>query len=134
MSDKKINCSIITPGKAVYEGTADMVSITISNGEAGFLINHAPLISELGIGEARIKIGAQTEYFVIENGFVEIMDNEMILLAENAFKKDELAKVELESQLRDLDEKRKSEKDPDIRQNLDLDVKKMKARLKVASR
>ena len=38
----------------------------------GFLYNHAPLISELGIGEIRLRDGKKTEYLVIEGGVVEI--------------------------------------------------------------
>jgi F-type H+-transporting ATPase subunit epsilon len=60
--NRKINCSILTPERTLYEGDVDMAVVQAHDGEMGFLGGHAPLISELGIGEIRLKNANSTEY------------------------------------------------------------------------
>ena len=61
-----IHCSITTPEKLVYEGTARMVVVPSSDGELGILPNHAALMSLLGVGELRLEAenGGQSSFFV----------------------------------------------------------------------
>ena len=79
---KKIKCSILTPDRYLFEGEVAFAVVQAYNGEMGFLVDHAPLISELGLGEIRLQDGKTTEYFVIEGGVVEIRDNKLIILTE----------------------------------------------------
>lgn len=133
---KKIKCSILTPDRYLYEGEIAFGVVQAHNGELGFLVDHAPLISELGYGEVRLRDGKTTEYFVVEGGVVEIRDNKLIILAETAAKKDELNKKDLEEKLKTLqDQKQKEMKafSPDW-MNLQDTEKRLKARIKVASR
>jgi F-type H+-transporting ATPase subunit epsilon len=133
---KKIKCSILTPDRYLYEGEIAFAVVQAYNGEMGFLVDHAPLISELGIGEVRLQDGKTTEYFVIENGVVEVRDNKLIILAEKASKKNELDKVELTARLKELVEQKEREIKsftPEWVRFQDQ-VRRVKARLKVASR
>ena len=53
-------------------------------GELGILPNHASLITSLSPGELRVKSdGGEEEYFVA-GGFMEVHDNEVIVLADAA--------------------------------------------------
>ena len=132
---RKLNCSILTPERTLYEGDIDFVVVQAHNGEMGFLPGHAPLISELGIGEIRLRDKTSTEYMIVEGGIVEIRDNKLIVLAENALKKEELDKDQLTKLNKELDEKQGS-LDPfsDERIQLKLEQEKVKARLKIALR
>lgn len=133
---KKIKCSILTPDRYLYEGEIAFAVVQAHNGEMGFLVDHAPLISELGIGEIRLQDGKDTKYFVVEGGVVEVRDNKLIILAETAAKKEELNKQELEDKLKDLREQKEREIkafSPEW-MRFQIDEKRIKARIKVASR
>lgn len=131
--DRVINCNVLTPDGPVYEGGVELAIVPAWDGEMGFLYNHAALIAELGIGEIRLRYGQETDYLVLEGGFVEIKDNEMVVFAEKAIKKENLVKEDIESAIKEHHAMEK----PKIyaeRLKLDVELKKLKARLKVASR
>jgi F-type H+-transporting ATPase subunit epsilon len=128
----KINCSILTHERVIYEGMVDFIVVQSTDGELGFLYNHTPLIAELGIGEARLRTTERADYFYIDGGFVEIKDNELILLAESAIEKEELSKNEVEGQIREIREQ--GIRDLGQRLDLEVELKKLKAQLRVASR
>ncbi len=131
--EDKITCSVLTPDRVIYEGMVDYAVVPGFDGEMGFLLNHAPLISELGIGEVRLENSNQTEYLVVHGGFVEIKNNELILLTENAIKKEELSREELQLKL-DTIQKKDLPKDFEERNKREIEIEKLKAGLKVASR
>ena len=56
-----------------------------------YLYNHAPLLSSLEIGEVKITEENGTEFqYAISGGFVEVRENQVILLAETAERTDEI--------------------------------------------
>jgi len=130
---KTIKCSILTPEASIFEGEVEFAVVQAHNGEMGFLFNHTPLISELGIGEIRLSNSNSVEYLVVEGGIVEIIDNNMTILAESAIRKADLDKFELEEKMKELDS---AEIAPFSKEGmlLTLEKQKVKARLKVASR
>ena len=99
---KKIHCSILTPERHIYEGEIDFAVVQAYDGERGFLVNHAPLVSQLGIGEVRLSYSKKTDFYIVEGGVVEIRNNKLIILAETAQNKDELDKKQLETRLKEL--------------------------------
>ncbi len=129
----KLNCSVLTPDRMIYEGQVDFAVVQASDGEMGFLFNHAPLISELGTGEIRLRTGDKADYFFVDGGFVEMKNNDLTILAENAEKREELQKDQLESKINQLTSLEKPETFEE-RIKIDLELKKLKARLKVASK
>lgn len=128
----KLQCTILTPDRILYEGDVHFAVVQAYDGEAGFLYNHAPLVSELGIGEVRLRTGELTEYFTIEGGFVEINDNKLVILAEDAYAKADLVKDEIEKELAAV--RAKEPKGYEERLQVSIEMTKLKARLKVASR
>ncbi len=130
---RKIDCSILTPEKTLYEGSVGFAVVQAHNGEMGFLYNHAPLVSELGIGEIRLRDENKTDYLVIEGGIVEIRQNKMIILAENAYTKDELNTAEIEKRLKEINDMQFA---PFSKEKylVKIEEQKLKARLKVAMR
>lgn len=122
----KIKCTILTPEKMIYDGDVDFAVVEAHDGARGFLYNHCPMISELGIGEVKLRIGDSTEYMVVEGGLVEIKDNKMIVLAESAVKKSDLNKDEIQSQLDKISGSTSKEKI-----DLIIEEKKLKAKLKL---
>ncbi|MDY6967612.1 MAG: ATP synthase F1 subunit epsilon [Spirochaetota bacterium] len=131
--ERKIECSIVTPDKIIFEGQAEYAVVQAFDGEMGFLYNHAPLISELGIGEIRLRNNSDIQYLVVEGGFVEIRDNVLNVLADNAYIKKDLSKEQIEQDIKEL--KQTSISETDLKKmNFEVELTKLKARLKVASR
>ena len=129
----KLNCSVLTPDRLIYEGQVDFAVVQAFDGEMGFLFNHAPLISELGTGEIRLRTGDKADYFFVDGGFVEMKNNDLTILAENAEKRDEIQKDQIESRINQLTSAEKPERFEE-RIKIDLELKKLKARLKIASK
>lgn len=131
----KINCTILTPEKILYDGDVDSGIIQAFDGKRGFLHNHAALVAELGIGEVRLKSGGADEFLLIEGGIAEIKANKLIILAENAFSKQDLDKSDIENRLKQLEERKSNlaKFSPDM-PGIILEQTKLKARLKTASR
>ncbi len=133
--ERLLDCTILTPERMIYQGDAGFAVVQAHDGEMGFLYDHAPLISMLGIGEIRLRNPKTVDYFVIEGGIVEIKNNKLIILAEKAFKQSELNIVELQKKIEEYDETIAREK-PDFRERFLIKVEqdKLKIRLKVAKR
>jgi F-type H+-transporting ATPase subunit epsilon len=128
----KISCSVVTPDKVLYKGDVDFAVVQAYDGERGFLYNHIPLVSQLGYGEVRLYTGDVIERLIVEGGIVEIRENELIVLAEDAMLKKELSKDEIQKRLTELSAIEKP-RDFGERELINFEIKKMKARLKVAT-
>lgn len=133
--ERLLDCTILTPEKLIYQGEAGFAVVQAHNGEMGFLYDHAPLISMLGIGEVRLRNPRTTDYFVIEGGVVEIKNNKLIVLAERAFKKTDLNASELQKKIDEYDQTIADEK-PDFKERFVIKAEqdKLRIRLKVANR
>jgi len=129
----KLNCNVLTPERQIYEGQIDFAVVQAYDGEMGFLYNHAPLISELGTGEIRLRTGDNTEYFYVDGGFVEIKNNSLIILAQEAAIKQELKADELEAKIKEISALPRPERYAE-RLTIDIELKKLKARLQIAKK
>jgi len=129
----KLNCNVLTPERQIYEGQIDFAVVQAYDGEMGFLYNHAPLISELGTGEIRLRIGDNTEYFYVDGGFVEIKNNSLIILAQEAAIKQELKADVLEAKIKEISALPRPEGYAE-RLTIDIELKKLKARLQIAKK
>ncbi len=81
---EKIHLEIVTPEKQVFSGAVDSVTVPSNTGYLGILPGHAPLLAELGIGEVSYKIADRTEYLFCSWGFVEVLPDRVVLLAQTA--------------------------------------------------
>jgi F-type H+-transporting ATPase subunit epsilon len=79
-----IHLEIVTPEKQVFSGVVDSVTIPSTTGYLGILPGHAPLLTELGVGEISYKIGDKTEYLFCSWGFAEVLPERVSLLAQTA--------------------------------------------------
>jgi len=81
---EKINLEIVTPEKHLFSGAVDSITVPSTTGYLGILPGHAPLLAELGIGEISFKAGDQTEYLFCSWGFLEVLPDRVVLLAQTA--------------------------------------------------
>ena len=133
--ERLLDCTILTPEKLIYEGEAGFAVVQAYNGEMGFLYDHSPLISMLGIGEVRLRNPKTTDYFVVEGGIVEIKNNKLIILAEKAFRQSDLNAAQLKQKIDEYDQTIAQEK-PGFKERFLIKVEqdKLRIRLKVAKR
>ena len=73
---------ILTPEKKLYSGDATMVILPGVDGLFEILNNHAPIISALGKGVVKVKDASGNKNFTITGGFVECLNNKVIVCAE----------------------------------------------------
>lgn len=79
-----LHLEIVTPEKLAYSDEVDSVVLPGSEGELGVLPHHAPLVSMLGLGELRIRKGADVETFAIAGGFLQVRPDKVVVMAEMA--------------------------------------------------
>jgi F-type H+-transporting ATPase subunit epsilon len=79
-----LELEIVTPEKQAYADTVDSVVLPGTEGELGVLPHHAPLVSTLGIGELRIRKGGVEESFAIVGGFLQVLPDKVVVMADTA--------------------------------------------------
>ncbi len=83
MSDT-FQLEIVTPEKKVVETAAEEVQIPGKNGYLGVLPGHAPLITELSVGEITFRENSTLQRLAVAWGFAEVLPNKVTILAETA--------------------------------------------------
>ena len=82
---------IITPSKIGFKGNVTSVTVPGTNGNFQVLVNHAPIISSLEIGEIKIEEqGNKTVHFATSGGTIEVSNNNIIILAESFERADQI--------------------------------------------
>lgn len=128
-----IELEIVTPERLVVKETVDDVTMPGATGYLGILPGHAPLITELAVGEITYHVGGQARRLAVAWGFAEVLPGKVTVLAESAEKAEEIdvtraeaAKQQAESKLREAG----PEGNPEARAELD----RANARLEVAGK
>lgn len=76
---------IATPDRLLVREHAVRAQIPCKNGYIGVLPDHAPLLSELGIGVLTYVTQAESHFsLALKHGFVEVLDNHVRVLADEA--------------------------------------------------
>ena len=84
MNTPKIQLKIATPESLIMQEEVDQVSLPTKKGEITVLPNHIPLIAQLQFGELVAKKENEDIPFAIWGGFVEIKNNNVIVLCDVA--------------------------------------------------
>jgi F-type H+-transporting ATPase subunit epsilon len=108
-----LHLEIVTPERQLFSGPVDEVTVPSSQGYLGILPGHAPLLAELGIGDIRYKIGDRTEYVFCSWGFLEVLPERVVVLAQTAEPASEIDLNRAE-QAKSRAEKRLASKDPTL--------------------
>jgi len=134
MSDT-FQLEIVTPEKKVVDAAAEEVQIPGKNGYLGILPGHAPLITELAVGEItfREKSGSNEQRLAVAWGFAEVLPDKVTVLAETAERPSEID-VERARKAKERAEQRLASGDTavDVERALDA-LQRAESRLKVAS-
>jgi F-type H+-transporting ATPase subunit epsilon len=113
-----IELVIVTPEKQLLRDKAVEVQLPGENGYLGVLPGHAPLITELGIGELSYHdaSGKESDHIALIQGFAEVLADRVTVLAETAERAGEIDLQRAKDALARA-QKRLSSGDP----NIDLD-------------
>ena len=79
-----IQLEIVTPDHPVAREVVSAVTIPGKGGYLGILPGHAPLLSELKMGELAYTRGSFTHYLAVSWGFAEVLPDRVIILAKTA--------------------------------------------------
>ncbi|MCC6108427.1 MAG: ATP synthase F1 subunit epsilon [Denitrobacterium sp.] len=81
-----LTCDIVTPAKKLFTSECHMVVVPGIEGEMGFLVNHAQLMSTLADGTVRVLSDASTvaHRFALQGGYVQVTGDKVIILADRA--------------------------------------------------
>jgi len=74
----------------VVRDVAEEMQIPGKNGYLGILPGHAPLITELAVGQISYRKGGTTHYLSVAWGFAEVLPDKVTILAETAERSDEI--------------------------------------------
>ena len=85
-----LQLEIVTPERLVEKDTVQEIQIPGKNGYLGILPGHAPLITELGVGEITYKADGITYYLAVAWGFAEVLPDKVTVLAETAERAEEI--------------------------------------------
>ncbi|MEO1087479.1 MAG: F0F1 ATP synthase subunit epsilon [Acidobacteriota bacterium] len=114
MAKKTFNCRLITPEAKVLDEPATSAVVPAWDGLFGVLPNRAPLVAKLGTGQLKLEFpdqrtdggtaaGGSRAYF-IDQGFVQMVDNTLTILAQHATAAESLSVSEAEAELDELQE------------------------------
>lgn len=81
---------IVTPDKMVVRDVAEECQIPGKNGYLGILPGHAPLITELAVGEITYKNNNYIHHFAVAWGFAEVLPDKVTILAQSAERAEEI--------------------------------------------
>ncbi len=92
MMPDAIDLVIVTPEKQLLREKAADVQMPGENGYLGILPGHAPLMTELGIGELSYHdaSGKESTHIAIIRGFAEVLPDRVAILAETAERAEEI--------------------------------------------
>jgi F-type H+-transporting ATPase subunit epsilon len=79
-----MNLEILTPDKKIFEGEVRSVTVPGTMGSFEILNNHAPIISTLDDGKLTVRTAGKEEVFMVKGGVVEVLNNNVMVLAEAA--------------------------------------------------
>ena len=141
--EDKIRVEVLTPEGQVFDGEVAMVSTRTKIGSLGILANHAPLMAMLDPTELALYenkedgLNANRENatrFAQAEGYLQVADNRVLVLVEEAIPPDQVDRGAIESKLeearRNADE---AEEDSEARARFERDVKRYEAFLSVLS-
>lgn len=92
MLPESIELIIVTPERQLLREAVVEVTLPGAGGCLGILPGHAPLITELGIGELtyRTKSASEPGHLAIISGFAEVLGDRVTVLAETAERPEEI--------------------------------------------
>src|SRR5262245_8996842 len=92
-----IRCEIISQDRILFQDDVDIVILPGSAGELGILPHHAPLLTTLNYGIAKVRQGEREQVFAVTGGLAEVLPDIVTILADAAENVEEIDVVRAEA-------------------------------------
>ncbi|MFP4514766.1 MAG: ATP synthase F1 subunit epsilon [Parcubacteria group bacterium] len=113
-SKKTINFEIVTPERTLLKTKILQVTVPTQEGDITVLPEHTPLVSNLKTGVLEItKEDGSLEIMSVAGGFLEVLLDKIVVLADNADRAQELDEKETEKARKKAEETLKNLRDED---------------------
>jgi F-type H+-transporting ATPase subunit epsilon len=115
---RQLFCRIITPERPIFDDEADLVIVRIADGELGVLVDHAPTVSTVEIGDVRIQQGEEWSIYATSDGFFKVSENLVQVLVEEAVPAEEIDAGEAENRVEEAERQLSEASDEDDREEI----------------
>lgn len=92
-----LKLTVVSPERELYSGEVDIVLAPGVEGRLGILPHYAPLITQLEEGELCTRVGEEEYFFAIHGGFMHVLPDEVIVLADVAERAGEIDEARAEA-------------------------------------
>jgi F-type H+-transporting ATPase subunit epsilon len=99
---------IVTPERLVVRDRVEEMQLPGRSGYLGILPGHAPLITELGIGQISYRENGRSRYLAVAWGFAEVLPDRVSVLAETAERAEEIDVRRAEEAMKRAEQRLKS--------------------------
>ncbi len=113
MLPENIELEVVTPARQVLRETVQAVELPGRDGCLGILPGHAPLITELGIGQLTYRKTGYSGYLTVIHGYAEVLPDRVIVLAEVSERAEEIDLTRAQT-ARDRAQARLAKPGPDV--------------------
>jgi len=101
MAHEKFRVEVLTPEGEVFNDEVEMVSTRTTVGSIGILANHAPVLAMLDPTQLRLyKTESEVVCFAQAEGYMQVANNRVMLLVEEAHSPSELSAGDLRERLK----------------------------------
>jgi F-type H+-transporting ATPase subunit epsilon len=126
---------VLTPTREVVRQAVTEAQIPARGGYLGVLPGHTPLLAEMGIGELSYHTGGRVFYCTAIGGFVEVLGDRVIVLADAAERAEEIDVKRAEASRDRAQKQLSATNDPNIDWNAaEAAWKRADVRLQVAAK
>lgn len=137
---KELSCRVVTPTAQLLDEPVTHAQIPAWDGLFGVLPGHAPIVAKLGTGELRLEFPAETHgggdrSFYVSGGFVQVADDRIIVLADEAVPAESLVEADAKAELAEAEARTVSPDAPDkaaAAEQIALDRDRARAKLRLA--
>jgi F-type H+-transporting ATPase subunit epsilon len=109
-----LDLQVVTPERLLVREEVHEVQVPGRGGYLGILPGHAPLLSELQMGELSYRKGTVWSHLAVFWGFLEVLPERVIVLAEMAERGEEIDVERARAARQRAEERLKNPTDPDL--------------------
>ena len=102
MADGQLQLVLVTPEKTLLDVPVDNLRYPLFDGLAGIYPSRAPMVGRLGFGELLIRTPSGEQSYYIDGGFIQVQENVVSILTNDATALDQLDAAALRAELSEL--------------------------------
>jgi len=85
-----LHVEVVAAERSILSGEADEVLADTAKGQVGILPRHAAMLTLLVPGTVRLRRGSEEEILAVGGGFLEVSENNVVVLADSAVRAEEI--------------------------------------------